>query len=61
MDTNIQTKQKIEIPIAEYNLLRGVYKEFKKQALLFRIVEAEENLKKKKVKRADMDKFIENI
>lgn len=61
MNINIQTKQKIEIPMAEYNLLRGVYKEFKRQALLFRIIEAEENLKKRKVKTADMDKFIENI
>lgn len=47
--------------MAEYNLLRGVYKEFKKQASLFRIIEAEENFKKGKVKKANLDKFIENI
>ena len=61
MNTKIQTKQKIEIPMEEYNLLRGVYKEFKRQALFFRIVEAEENFKKKRVKKESMDKFIESI
>ena len=61
MDINIQTKQKIEIPIAEYNLLRGVYRGFKKQALFFKILQAEENLKNRNVKNIDIDKFIENI
>ncbi len=55
------TKKRIEIPLVEYNLLREVYRQFKKQALLLRIVEAEENLKRKRVKEIDIDKFIKNI
>jgi len=62
MDTNFTlTKQKIEIPKAEYNLLKEVYNQFKRQILLLRIIEAEENLKRKKVKKMSMDKFIKSI
>lgn len=57
----LNQKQKIEIPLMEYNLLREAYRQLKKQVLLFRIIEAEENLKKKKVKKINIDKFIEKI
>jgi len=57
----LNQKQKIEVPLMEYNLLREAYRHLKKQALLFRIIEAEENLKKKKVKKVNIDKFIEKI
>jgi len=43
----LNREQKIEIPLMEYNLLKGAYRQFKRQTLLFRIIEAEENLKKK--------------
>ena len=59
--TFISTKQKIEIPVMEYNLLKEVYNQFKKQALLLRIIKSEENLKKGKVKKTSIDKFIKNI
>jgi hypothetical protein len=55
------TRQKIEIPKTEYNLLKEVYDQFKKQILLSRIVEAEENLKKGKVKKTTINKFIKSI
>lgn len=54
-------QKRIEIPLAEYNLLREIYEHFRRQALLLRITEAEENLKKKKIKEIDIDKFIKNI
>jgi len=57
----LNQKQKIEIPLMEYNLLREAYRQFKRQVLLFRIMEAEENLKKKRVKKINIDKFIEEI
>jgi len=59
--TFITTKQKVEIPVIEYNLLKEVYNQFKKQIFLSRIIEAEENLKKGKVKKINFDKFIKNI
>ncbi|MEA1937125.1 MAG: hypothetical protein U9N04_03365 [Patescibacteria group bacterium] len=54
-------KEKVIIPVSEYNLLKEVYGQFKKQALLFRIIEAEKNLKSKKVRKTDIDKFIEKV
>ena len=57
----LNREQKIEIPLMEYNLLKEAYRQFKRQALLFRIMEAEENLKKKRVKKMNIDKFIEKI
>ena len=58
---SIAIRQKVEIPKTEYNLLKEVYNQFKKQILLSRIVEAEENLKKGKVKKTTIDKFIKSI
>lgn len=55
------SKRKIEISLLEYNLLREVYRQLKKQALTLRILEAEKNLEKKKVKEIDVDKFVRNI
>jgi hypothetical protein len=60
-EETLNQRQRIEIPLLEYNLLREAYRQFKKQALLFRIIEAEENLKRKGVKKISIDKFIEKI
>ena len=57
----INQKQKIEIPLLEYKLLKEVYEQFRKQALLFRILEAEENFKKKRIKEEKINDFIERI
>jgi hypothetical protein len=57
----INQKQKIEIPLLEYNLLKEAYRQLKKQALISRILEAEENLTKKKVKEERINNFIEKI
>ena len=57
----IKEKEDITISKSEYNLLKEVYSQFKKQALLFRIIEAEKNLKKGKVKKMSSDTFIKNI
>ena len=54
-------RQKVEIPKAEYNLLKEAYNQIKRQVLLCRIMEAEENLKKKKVKKISANEFIENV
>ena len=54
-------KEKVTISTSEYNLLKEVYNQFKKQTLLFRIIEAERNLKSKKVKRMKADEFIGKI
>ena len=59
--TLINEKENVTIPVSEYNLLKEVYSQFKKQALLFRIMEAERNLKTKKCKKMQIDKFIEKI
>lgn len=53
--------EKVEIPLTEYNLLKELYHQFKKQVLLLRILEAEENLKKGMVKKVEMEKFIKRI
>jgi len=54
-------REEITIPKSEYNLLNEVYNQFKKQALLFRIIEAERNLKREKVEEMSSDAFIKNI
>ena len=59
--TFITTQQKIEIPVMEYNLLKEVYNQFRKQTLLLRIIDAEENLKKGKVKKLGITEFIKGI
>ena len=61
MNTILASKQKIEISVVEYSLLKEVYNQFKKQNFLLKIMNAEENLKKKKVKKMDIDKFIKDI
>ncbi|MCK5413028.1 MAG: hypothetical protein KAI57_01495 [Candidatus Pacebacteria bacterium] len=57
----LNEKEEITIPMSEYNLLKELRNQFTKQALLFRIMEAERNLKSKKVKKMSIDKFIEKI
>ena len=54
-------KEKVTIPMIEYNLLKEVYDQFEKQAMLFRIAEAERKLTSKKVKTMKVDEFIGKI
>lgn len=61
MANQTAVKQKIEVSLTEYNLLRELYRQSKKQALLMRIIEAEENLKKRKIKKVAVGKFIKDI
>ena len=61
MAKQITSNQMVKIPRLEYELLKEAYRQLKKQALILRILEAEENLKKKKVKEMDIDKFIKKI
>lgn len=58
---NIIKKREVKISLSEYNLLREAYEQLKRQALVLRILEAEENLKKRKVKKIDIGKFIKSI
>lgn len=60
MQKNI-AKEMIEIPKDEYNMLKEIYKTVKRQKLLFRIEEAEKNLRTEKVKKVTVDEFINNI
>jgi hypothetical protein len=60
MQKNIP-KEMIEIPKDEYNMLKEIYKTVKRQKLLFRIEEAEKNLRAGKVKKVTVDEFINNI
>lgn len=53
--------KKIEVSAREYNLLREVYDQIKKQAALLRIFEAEENLRAGKTKTVSFRKFVESI
>lgn len=57
----LDRKQKIEIPLVEYNLLKEIYRQSRRQALLLRIMEAEENLKRKRVKKTNINKFTDKI
>ena len=56
-----QKEKKIQIPLFEYNLLREIYDQFKRQILLRRITEAEENLKKGSIREMKAGEFIKNI
>jgi len=56
-----QVVEKIEIPVQEYNFLRGLYDHFKEQKLLLRILEAEENLKLGAVKEVKAANFADQL
>ena len=51
----------VAIPKKEYKFLKELYKTVKRQQFLFRLEEAEKNLKAGKVKKVPVDKFIESI
>ena len=59
--SSVKEKEDITIPKSDYNLLKEIYNQFKKQVLLFRIIEAERNLKRGKVKEMIFDVFIKNV
>jgi hypothetical protein len=60
MQKNI-AKETVEIPRNEYKMLREIYKTVKRQRLLFRIEEAERNLRKGKVRKIPVDEFVKAI
>lgn len=51
----------VVVPKEEYGFLKELYKTVKRQQFLFRLEEAEKNLKAGKVKKVSVDKFIESI
>lgn len=51
----------VAIPKEEYKLLKELYKTVKRQQFLFRLEEAEKNLKAGKTKKVSVDKFIESL
>ena len=61
MATKITSNQMVKISRLEYELLKEAYRQLKRQVLILRILEAEENLKRKKVKEIEIDKFIKRI
>ncbi len=58
MKNNVET---IQISVNEYNFLKEIYKTYRRQKFLLRLDETKKNLKKGKVKKVDINKFIENI
>jgi len=61
MASKSTAKQMIEIPKDEYKILKEVYKTVKRQRLLFRIEEAEKNLRLGRVEKVSVGDFIDNI
>ena len=61
MNNQTIKEETIKIPVRKYNLLQEMFRQIKKQSLLFRILEAEENFEKKNVKEVKIDEFIKNI
>lgn len=61
MAKRVTSNQMVKIPRLEYKLLKEAYRQLKRQALILRILEAEKNLRKKKVKEIDVDQFIKKI
>jgi hypothetical protein len=61
MASKSTAKEMVEIPREEYIILKEIYKTVKRQKLLFRIEEAEKNLRSGKVEKMSTDDFIENI
>ena len=61
MRSKSTSKEMVEIPKDEYNILKEIYKTVKRQRLLFRIEEAEKNFRTSKVEKMSVDDFIENI
>ena len=61
MASKSTAKEMVEIPKDEYRILKEIYKTVKRQRLLFRIEEAEKNLRLGKVEKTSVDDFIKNI
>ncbi len=55
------TGDTVSVPKDEYNILKELYRNVKRQQFLLRLDEAENNLKAGKVKKVSVDKFIESI
>lgn len=56
-----EMNEMIEIPKAEYEMLREIYKTVKRQKVLFRIEEAEENYRAGRIKKVTTHRFVEDI
>ena len=54
-------EETVVIPKKEYRFLKELYKTVKRQDFLLRIAEAEDNLKKGKVKKSSVNEFINSI
>ena len=61
MASKSTAKEMVEIPKDEYRILKEIYKTVKRQRLLFRIEEAEKNLRLGRVEKMSVDHFIDNI
>ena len=61
MASKSAAKEMVEIPKDEYRILKEVYKTVKRQRLLFRIEQAEKNLRLGRVEKMSVDRFIDNI
>lgn len=51
----------VAVPKQEYKFLKEMYKTVKRQMFLFRMEEAEKNLRTGKIKKVSVDTFIDGI
>ncbi len=58
---NVATDETVTVPKEEYMFLKEMYRIVKRQNFLLRIAEAEKNLKKGKVKKVPVEKFLKSI
>jgi len=55
------TRETVAVPKEEYQILKEIYQNVKRQQFLMRMAEAEKNLKAGRVKKISMDQFIESL
>ncbi|MBI5969525.1 MAG: hypothetical protein HY884_00015 [Deltaproteobacteria bacterium] len=61
MGKTAATENTVTVPKEEYNFLKELHKTVKRQQFLFRMEEAEKNLKAGKIKTVSIDKFIDGV
>lgn len=61
MAKTVAAENMVVVPSEEYKFLKEMYKTVKRQMFLFRMEEAEKNLKAGKIKKVSVDKFIDGI
>lgn len=61
MSKTAAAENTVTVPKEEYKFLKELYKTVKRQQFLFRMEEAEKNLRVGKIKKVGVDTFIDSI